>query len=275
MENKFVIAMTVYRRPDYTAQVLEALSKCYGIEKYKVFIHHDWNEEHQADCVEVERLCEEFQKGGFAESVSMFRHQPRLGCDLSKLFVLPLAYEFSDFVIFVEDDTVPACDFLLWMEFAADKIKGHPTIASVTGYSRMDYDTCHRISGAPYVLDIYRYTERVGFKPWTWGMWRERYDEFYGNAGRAYLETVDNVNGRFDWWIHDKGYLFMYPILARTQCIGGSRAEHTPSPEWFEANEYNPHWRDDVSHYGNHRPDGPHVWTHATLRPGEKTMDNE
>jgi hypothetical protein len=232
------------------------------------------------ECEEVRRICNQFQADHVDKGATCILHRAyqNLGTDLSKLKILPLGYALSDFVVFVEDDTVVSKDFLQWMEAGSLLCRSgnHNGLWSVTGYSRCSEATVNDLGG-PYTAAV-----RNGFKPWTWGMWRDKYDILFGSHATEYLNTVDDVNGRFDWWAagwrSDLGFKvngphpkFIYPILARTQCIGADRASHTPNAEWFYANEHNPYWAGDVSLVHEVAP----VWTLVEVPSGVRTMDNE
>jgi hypothetical protein len=98
---------------------------------------------------------------------------------------------------------------------------------------------------SPFTVDI-----RQGFCPWGWATWKDRWEARFGDGGERYkAETGIQANGLFDHWLNgDHGHYMAVPRLARTQSIGGDRAEHTPSPEWHRDNEYNEFgvWSEDI-----------------------------
>lgn len=223
MTNSKVIAITLYRRPEYTRQMLEALSQCYGIEDYRVLISCDVNPQHQRACDEVVMLAYEFALKH--QGTEVFVNNPALGCDLNKLFILPKAYELSDYVIFIEDDCVPAAkDTLCFFEQMGERFRDDPTVLSITAFNRPDHGD-----------GLYTIFHGSGFTPWGWAMWRDRYDRLVGD-GRAYKEHYGSlVNSGFDNWMcinTQPGERHFGPVQPRIQCIGAEDAEHTPSGTW-------------------------------------------
>ena len=241
MQNNKVLAATFYRRPSYTKQVLDSIAALHGIEDYIFIYSQDWNDDYAEDCAEVRRMLAEFNPGGVIIDEGI--NNPRLGVDLHKLKLLPAAFEYSDYVIFVEDDTPLAPDSLQFFERVFDLYGHHPNFVSATGYNRYTEASTHA-----FVLANERYALDKGgqFTPWSWAMTRQRYDQIYGNDGEAYKQKWGaEANGRFDFNVSDfmaslPGAFTVYPVLPRANHIGGEHAEHTQSPEWLEANEYSP-----------------------------------
>jgi hypothetical protein len=246
MNLRKVLVTTQYRRPKYSQRFFEALAQCYGIEDYTLLISCDYNEQYAADCDTVIGMSREFK----ACETQVHINNPRLGIDVNKLFIIPKAYEMTDYMIFLEDDTIPSKDALRYFEWAAVRFAREPRIISVCGYNRYTEIATHNqvLQSQPYEVHM-----GGGFCPWGWAMWKDRYERKMGD-GSAYAERWgEEVNGRFDWWFYHgmdaalkEGSI--YPVLPRVQSIGGENAEHTPSPEWHQENEYNPYgaWSQDM-----------------------------
>ncbi len=237
-----LIAITLFRRPDLTASLFSALKKCYGLDDYAVLISCDVDEQYLGDCNQVVELATEFLHER-KQLTQLHVNSPRLGVDLNKLFLLPKAFELSNYVIFLEDDTPPAQDALRFFEACNQKYKNDPTVVSVSSYNRYLATEEHArvLAQEPYAMD-----QGNGFCPWGWAMWRDRYEKTMG-TGEAYKERwKDEVNGRFDWWITDTmgsipGARTIYPVLPRTNHVGGDRAEHTPSEQYLMSHEFAPY----------------------------------
>jgi hypothetical protein len=240
-----VLVITLYRRPEYTQMLFEALRNCYGIEDYMVLISCDYNTE--PDIIEDCRLVQDIAKE-FAESREAPTHiwvnNPRHGIDLNKMFVIPKAYEISDYMVFLEDDTIPAAeDTLRFFEWVDLTFKDDPNFISASGYNRYLEAETHEFNMRErrYAVD-----KGTGFCPWGWSMHKDRYERFMGD-GKAYAERWGvEVNGRFDWWFTEMikthpGCYSIYPVVPRVNHVGGVNAEHTPSPEWLMQNEYAPY----------------------------------
>jgi len=244
---KKVIATTHYRRPKYSQQFFDALGKCNNIKDYLVLVHIDIDTNNFNSCVEVRKIAQSFKDSGKAGDVQIIVSHPRRGVDESKLFLLPLAFSISDYVIFLEDDTIPSKDALDWFVWAGDKYKDDTEITSITGYNRIS-----SIEG----INPYQYEEQEAFIPWGWAMWEDRYEAIYGLDGNLYRSNVSNINGEFDWWARANKVKCVFPTVARIQSIGAELAEHTPSPEWHKENEFNEFGAWDLNLKA-----GKHKWT--------------
>jgi hypothetical protein len=240
MTNRKVIAITLYRRPDYTKQMLDALSQCYGIEDYHILISCDHNGQYAEDCDKVWDLARQFAASRPKELTEIFSNNPRLGIDLNKLFILPRAYALSDYVIFIEDDTIPAQDALRYFEFCAQFVSD-PDCVAICAYDRYHDEDYHRRTLEKQAHAVLKRPKM--FSSWGWAMSKASYERLYGMDGQKYIPNVDAPNGRFDWWIswnyRDNDYC-IFPRMPRFQSVGGERGEHTPNAQWHKENEYNP-----------------------------------
>lgn len=238
MTNNKVIAITLYRRSDYARQVLEALKLCYGIEDYRVLFACDVNPQYQRGCDESIQLARDFATWHGQTDICI--NNPRLGIDLNKLFILPKAYELSDYVIFLEDDCVPAKDVLRFFEHMGERFRDDASVISVTGFSRPDHTN-----------GLYDIFYGRGFTPWGWAMWRDRYDRIVGDGEEYKRYYGPKVNDAFDNWIcihTGPEERHFGPVQSRIQCIGAERAEHTPSAAWHMQNMYQAYgaWQHDL-----------------------------
>lgn len=252
-----VLAITLYRRPVYTAQLLAALRECYGIEDYRIFISCDWAPEHSTACDEVKRQADLF--AARQGNTFVYQHKPRLGVDLNKLWLFPMAFDCDDYVVFLEDDTIPSQDALRFFQSMDVKYRNDESVVSISGYNRyLDLAEHERvILEEPYALD-----QGGQFTPWGFGIWKDRYDVIVGMDGKKYLDAAGSqANGLFDhnicrWMRENPGHRTIYPVLPRIQSVGGEMGEHTPSPEWHQQNEYNPYgaWSQPMSDIGGPVP---------------------
>jgi hypothetical protein len=250
-----VIAITLYRRPKYTQILFDALNRCYGIEDYTIFISCDYAPEHHDACSEVQAMAHRFSNAREECKTHIYYNNPRKGIDLNKLFILPKAYEMSDYVIFLEDDTIPAPDALRYFEWCR-QFGNDPSCVAVCGYERyhpMDYHE-KVLTRQPYaVLKKFK-----SFSSWGWAMWRDRYERLYGMDGMNYIPKVDSPNGRFDWhisWTYREGDYCLFSRMPRIQSIGGEMGEHTPNAAWHKENEFNP-----LGSWSQYMPDDTESW---------------
>jgi hypothetical protein len=237
-----VLAITLYRRQD--TQLFECLRKCYGIEDYHIFISCDHNDEYRDACLETQEVAHRFASEHGMGKTTILINNPRLGIDRNKMFLLPIAFEMSDFVVFLEDDTLPSSDALRYFEFCGQKFRTDRSVMSVSGFNRyLESETHERILRE----EAYAIDRGIGFCPWGWGMWKDRYARIMGD-GKAYEDRWGvEVNGRFDWWFtemaktSEEPLYSIYPVLPRTNHVGADRAEHTPSKEWLMEHEFAPY----------------------------------
>jgi hypothetical protein len=246
-EIKPTIAITLYRRPKYTRQMFEALYQCYGVKEIPISISCDYNEEYSADCNYVFDMAMEFAAGMPNCMVRVSQNNPRYGIDLNKLNVVPRAFSRGNYVILLEDDTIPAKDALQWFTAMGELYKDDQRVIAVGGYARVTEPELQNVYGSGYKWD---HKLRRGFNPWGWAMWEDRWAGFYGQDGSRYKQdTGVQANGLFDHWLHEKHMYYVAPYVARVQSVGGERGEHTPSPEWHRENEFNEWgiWNFDIS----------------------------
>ena len=175
--------------------------------------------------------AKEFEASGIAKRVEVFCSDPALGVDKSKLFLLPKAFDLSDFVLLCEDDTQMSEDALRWFEWAAEEFRSDDRVYSIAGYNRSPGSDAAEI-------DPYGYVFKTGFNSWFWGTWRDRYAEHYGMDGSKYAAVAKaETNGKFDHFVHQKQMLYVTPALGRTLHDDWQSAEHTPNEQWWRENE--------------------------------------
>jgi hypothetical protein len=230
-----VVCATLFRRPEKTRQLLDALARCFGIQDTLLLLSCDFSEPYRDACDEVISLAESFD----ACETRVWVHKPKLGIDINKLFVVPWALTLAEFAIVLEDDTHPSPDALRYFDYCAERYRDDPRVVTVTGYNRV------RTPAAQ--IDPYRLEMRLGwFVPWGWGIWRDRWERlFWGGAAQYLRDTRDNANGLFDYWMTERlkeipGAGMVYPMLSRIQLDGWEDAEH-PHPKWYhDSEEANP-----------------------------------
>jgi hypothetical protein len=251
MPNK-VIAVTLSHRIGYTHWLLEALCQCYGFDEYKVIFSVDWDERYPQDSDEVLNMASGFRTSCH-DKTEIYRHRPRLGIDENKLWVLPRAFEETDFVICLEDDTIPAPDFLRYMEWAELEFRGIAKVLAVSGYHKLNEPLPSRIQKS-----MFEAFGRKGFNTWGWGMWKDRWQRFMADDAAHYRKYAGAlVNGKFDAYFRDialaQGLYTIQPRLARIQNVGKDQGEHAV-PEEFLRIDYNEHgvWEYDVADYDPH-----------------------
>jgi hypothetical protein len=159
-----VISVIAYQRPQYFRNLLEALSKCHGIEKYTVLF-----------CLEPSEsgVIELAQNFDAAKEVIVQVNPKRLGFNQNIRQGVETGFQYGDFVILLEEDLILAPDALVWFEDAREKYQDDPSVFTVSAYS----DNCHHPKERvpPYLH--FATGRREHFTPWAWGTWRDRFAE--------------------------------------------------------------------------------------------------
>ena len=213
-----IITMVLYNRPDYTRQVVEALRHCVGVEEYLVLPHIEPGNE---QVVELARAID------FAE-VEVTVNPRRLGCGRNTFAAWEDGFSKADFIIHVEDDTVPARDCLRLMEHCRTAYAEDQSILSVCAYHREYCPAEH----------YYKLGKRSAYNCWLVALWRDRW---------PWIQTNWNPDpARYATFLCDraksKGYREIYPLLSRSQNIGAERGLHVPSPGWHRTHQHTDHW---------------------------------
>lgn len=202
-----LITVSAWQRPDCLEQVLSALDACDGRGEYRVFGWADYGPL-QAECLRV-----------FANHRVLARgERHKLGC--TRTIGECLRYGAmcgGDFHIHLEDDCVPAKGALRWFEWAAKQYKDDQSVMTVAGWA-------HEPTGQANEC-----RRTVDFKPWGWGIWRDRLMDLLNHC------AFDPMEGCWDTQImanHLKGRHLVHPCISRIQNIGKDRAAHVPNPEF-------------------------------------------
>lgn len=234
-----VIVCTLYKRPGYTARLLDALAQCYGIQDYEVLFAIDY--EKCPACDQVVRLADHW----IASPASYFIHEPKLGIDVNKLDIFPIAFGLTDYVIHFEDDIIPARDCLRFLEWAGT-LQTDPTVLAVSAYQKDAVFSDPANPARPLgVYDAYRGTG--GFAVWGWATWYDRWQQVIGDESAYRAFAKDQVNGKFDWWwkhyMDQQGMFQVHPFVSRCQNLVGKPGapdEGVNSKDELSWENYNP-----------------------------------
>lgn len=207
------VTVTAFRRPAYTRRTLESLSRCHGIQDYKVSILVDHG------CDETLGVAKEFMSLGWRVAVP----DGRLGCNAAVRAAMAIGFAENDYHINLEDDTPPAKDCLRWFEWAR-QFGGESRVFSVLAYCRQ--------KGPPEAAVAEKW-----FCAWGWATWADRWQEMqkhWPDAHGVSWDVAMNHQARGDRYL-------IRPELSRTQNIGRDMGTHN-TPEVWEAEQYNQHW---------------------------------
>jgi hypothetical protein len=212
-----IITMVTYQRPEYTRQVLEGIKNCVGSENYTVLIHA---EPGFSNVIDVINSMKEHL------NINLTVNGRTLGADQNVFNVLEHGFSWSDYVILLEDDDMPAKDCLKYFEWARDTYAEDKTVMTVTSYERAGCEP----------VDYYSVFKNHWFTPWGWATWKDRWDEirpkWFHPLGwdSAVLDTFGPNRHQIK------------PKLSRTQNIGAENSVHVPNAQWHRENHYNDFW---------------------------------
>lgn len=223
-----VITMTAYKRPEYTKKVLDNLQQCIGFEEYTLL-----------PTIEP----------GFPEVIELFSdisncnvevNNERLGCCTNTLKALRRGFEISDFVIHIEDDTIPGIDSLLYFEWANNTYRDDREIFSITAYNRLR--DINNIKSQDYFTS-YR---QKWFTGWMWGTWLDRFEEM--SKRWNFCSWDINLNKK----VRGKRYEIC-PSLPRSQNIGEYSGTNV-RPSFWRKYHYSEFWINNILNFSDISP---------------------
>ena len=213
------VTLTLCRRPEYTRRTIAALKACTGINDYEVGVFVD------RQCEATLAVVHDMIPASWHLVVS----QGRWGCNVAIRNALRWGFALSEFHVHLEDDTLPAKDFLSFCRWAS-QCGVDPSVLSVTGYARDNEpaDVAHR---------------RDWFSCWGWGTWRDRWEQ---------LDAVWAPDGPVAWDtnVHNRcrnGRVEIAPGLSRIQNIGEHGGQHNSPAIWRDC-QWTPHFAGDQEH---------------------------
>lgn len=213
-----VITLVLYNRPVYTGAVLQALRNCYGIEDYLILPHIEPGND---DVIELARSID------FAQ-VEVVLNKERFGTGRNTYLAWQHGFKRADFIIHLEDDTVPAPDCLRYMEHCRAAYRNNHSIFSASAYNQL---FCHP-------SQYYHISRRATYTCWIVGLWRNRWDWIksrWSPDPTRYGEYMANYLAKYH--LHE-----IYPLLSRSQNIGAECGMHVPSPEWHRKHQHTRYW---------------------------------
>jgi hypothetical protein len=257
-----IITIKTWCRYNYYKDVLDALARCRGIEKYKILNMLDAGG--GPDSNEIQKLDKTHE---LKDQIITFPAQQVYGCagNTHRSFEFGFSYD-TDFVIHLEDDTVPSIDYLEYMEWCNEQYSEDEEIFVAVGWNRrtdkdtVSYDSELHLTGIRQSPVTYQ----------GWGMWRRIWDKvkdgWFGihwingaepskiPYGKEFLKLIyKSPDGSWGWpmknyWPAISNETIrkeVYPYISRIQNIGANRGRFNPDPEWHQANIHTHVWAED------------------------------
>ena len=218
---KKVITLVLQDRPDYAKVILDALGKCDGIGGYLILAHIEPGNE------EMLSLAKSIN---FAK-VQITLNKEKLGMARNICQAWEHGFQKADFIVHLDDRTVPARDCLRYMEHCAEVYRDDPKIFSVSGYTRSSCKPfqCHMIS------------RRNPFTGRMVGLWKNRWEwikDRWSDDPDLYAVHLNNELAKFD-------LKEIYPLLSRAQKIEVENDAGASSEEIHRPNQHLDNWAGD------------------------------
>ena len=220
------IVLLAWRRPEYLAKCLNGLAHVAGIGGAVLLPHVE------PGCAESRALIE-----GFAAcAVRPTWNAERLGFLANCLAGLEHGFALGDYLLFFEEDVVPAADFLEYHAWARERYRDDPGVGSVAAYHRRE-SACPR-------AEHHAVRRRPGFHGWGCGLWRDKLPvPLAGIAAGGSLDTT------YDRHYRATGTVEVYPELSRVQNVGLTTTVQTDTAydaAWYLKNHRLKHWAGQV-----------------------------
>ena len=233
------VTLFVYRRPDKTQKVLEALARCHGAEETDVFVFSDGAKKGEEQKVsEVRSVLKHYKEQNYFNSFNVIESIDNRG--LSKSIISGVNRILTEYeaVIVLEDDLIVNEFFLEYMKQALIYYSDDVEVGAVSGYSNNIRIPCW------YRAKVFKI---LSGNSWGWGTWKtvwERVnwsDEYYRSLcqnkdeRRAFDKThywisqmmdkqlhgeIDSWSVRFDYYLWKNRLYTIYPVKSFVKNIG-------------------------------------------------------
>ncbi len=160
------IVLFVFRRPQHTARVLEALARNAELAQSELIIYCEGarNDSEREAVAATRRVVRENARAG---SVRIIERERNLGCAASILAGINEVLGVHERIIVLEDDLVVSRYFLEYMNTALERYATAESVLHVSGFMFKDAFTS---PGAALFLPL--------TSSWGWGTWRRAWGHF-------------------------------------------------------------------------------------------------
>jgi len=220
-QGRIPIAIPTYNRADYLTQVFDALRVCDHLDEFRIVTSEE------PGFPDVERLITSVD----FIPVERHWHKTRWGCSRNVSAAIHYAFKSSEAAVILEDDIVPAKDFLNYMLWGLKEFKDDSRVISISGYRQH--------STPPPKEDVDKAFRRHWFVCWGWATWRDRWERFYALRVDQFLPTWAAFFWRYMFDNHDK--VEIAPLIGRVQNIG-EQGINVQSAEWQRIHQRTRHW---------------------------------
>lgn len=284
LELKVGIAIKVWRRPAYFKKVMEGLTTAMQFyQQYEAFIEKRDGPERdrviytgceisidhsqiaiEASHIEIIANYRQDLKNFGMYSVLFYKHDKVQGCAGNTKYILRKGFELNnlDAVIHLEDDTVPAADFLIYMAkkylWMHRQDLSYFAICPFNRIAVQDSIKCNIDLQTSYIKAWFECGGGFLLPRYSWELIEDRGGIFgaIGNAnrpdlvGEAWKDSIHvTPHGSWAWPINQyfrkrslTEHLCVFPAISRIQNIGQLGGVFNPSSKWHKENIYDPNW---------------------------------
>lgn len=210
------ISMTVYKRLDYTQQVLESLKKSIEYSGYKyltLYISVDFFDNSIINYIQTIDWID----------VKYMINNPPFGCNKNTKNAMLMALSHNDAIIHIEDDTVLSIDAIkFFVEHLTDtNLRDNPNILSIGGYHKTDQLNPE---------DINKTESHNDFICWGIAFWKHKMNVVLNNWTPLITRTHDYES--WDSYLNrivfkNSSYTQIRPVISRIKNIGSQDGTYT------------------------------------------------
>lgn len=177
------LVLFVYNRPEHTLKVLNALREVRGIHETDLYIFSDGPPAGAAEELlnSVHQVREVIARRNWAKHTEIFEAPVNMGLAASVINGVSRILTITGRVIVLEDDLIPASNFLSYMNNALDRYECDDRVKQVSGFGfpLPGQTSC----GDSYFIPI--------ASTWGWGTWSRVWDEIDFSCAGA-LEVLSD-----------------------------------------------------------------------------------
>jgi hypothetical protein len=220
-----VIAMAIHNRPWYLKQVIDGLNLNPEFADYTLVASIEPGTPETFEILDTAACAKKH----------LILNADVRGAENNIRQALTVGFLQTDYLIFVEDDCVPAPDALAYYEHCRAAYADDKEIFTVAGYRRAPED--------PGRDQDHAILRREYFTCWGWATWKDRWQE----AVEKWDEPRIHQHAWDSWFAYylRAGRQEVYPVLSRIQNVGAV-GTNVPDPGWYVENHYSPFWAGNV-----------------------------
>ena len=240
------VLLITFNRPQYLVKVLEALKRS---QISKLYIFRDgprpYNQNDIKACNEIKQIVEQID---WVDELKVNLMQNNLGCGYGPYSAISWAFQYTEKLIILEDDCIPANAFFLFCNKLLNKYECNEKIRLISGRSPISIPKDYK----------YDYLFTQWAQTWGWATWKRVWDNFdlqqrdimpffanggfvdifptkiensYFNARRYYTlnEALHSWDGQFGVHARMNGELAIIPTKNLIQNIG-TEGTHVGKP---------------------------------------------